>query len=343
MASDHHRSDILFGFFVAIMLLLAWHVRDVLLLIYISALFAVVIGPAIGFVQRFHIGSWHPGRGFAVVIIIVTGLLLLTGFFLFALPPIFADLQGFATELPQKAQNLYERFQHIPLLNHIDLNSLQQHAAEALGGALGVAKGIAGGVVSFFSWLIITAYFILDGERAFHWFLSLFPASRRARLNETALRAEKRVSKWLLGQTLLMLILGTLSLIVFGLLHVKYFYALAVFCGLANIVPIIGPVVSVGLAVIVAAFDSWGKAAGVLIFYLVYQQLENAFLTPKIMKSTVDLPALAVIIALALGGSIAGVLGALVAVPTAALIAVIIDEYVVKKNADPVATTQPPQ
>jgi predicted PurR-regulated permease PerM len=101
---------------------------------------------------------------------------------------------------------------------------------------------------------------------------------------------------------------------------------------MANIVPIIGPIVSVGLAVIVAAFDSWTKALGVLIFYLVYQQLENAFLTPKIMKSTVDLPALAVIIALAMGGSMAGVLGALVAVPTAALIAVIIDEYVVKRN-----------
>ena len=81
-----------------------------------------------------------------------------------------------------------------------------------------------------------------------------------------------------------------------------------------------------------ASFDSWTKAAGVLIFYLAYQQLENAYLTPRIMKSTVDLPPLAVIIALLLGGSIAGVLGALVAVPTAALIAVIIDEYVVESN-----------
>jgi predicted PurR-regulated permease PerM len=332
MASDHRRSDILFGFFVAIMLLLAWHVRDVLMIIYISALFAVVIGPAIGFVQRLHIGNWRPGRGPAVVIIILAGLILLGGFFLFALPPIFADLQGFAVDLPDKARHLYERIHNVPLLSHIDLSSIQRYATEALGGALGVAKGIAGGVVSFFSWLIITAYFILDGERAFRWFLSLFPASRRTRLQDTALRAEKRVSKWLLGQMLLMLILGTLSLVVFWTLHVKYFYALAVFCGLANIVPIIGPVISVGLAVIVAAFDSWGKAAGVLIFYLVYQQLENAFLTPKIMKSTVDLPALSVIIALALGGSIAGILGALVAVPTAALLAVIIDDYIVKKN-----------
>lgn len=331
---NHHRSDILFGFFVAILLVFAWHVRDVLLLIYISALFAVVIGPAIGIVQKIHIGKWHPGRGLSVVLILVTGLVVIGAFFLFALPPIFSDLQGFAQDLPSKAQRVYERIHNLPLLSHVDMNALQQHATEALGGALGVAKGIAGGVLSFFSWLVLTAYFILDGERAFRWFLSLFPVSRRPRLQETAIRADQRVSKWLLGQALLMLILGTLSLIVFGLLRVKYFYALAVFCGLANIVPIIGPIFSVGLAVIVAAFDSWTKALGVLIFYLVYQQLENAFLTPKIMKSTVDLPALAVIIALALGGSLAGVLGALVAVPTAALIAVIIEEYVVKRNED---------
>jgi predicted PurR-regulated permease PerM len=334
MASDNHRSDILFTFFVALMLLLAWYVRDILLLIYLSVLFAVVIGPAIGLVQRLHLGSWRPGRALSVILILAVGLIALALFFLFALPPIFSDLQGFAHDLPNKAQHLYERFRNIPFFSRVDFGALEQHATEALGGALGVASRIAGGVVAFFSWLIITAYFIVDGERTFHWFLSLFPASKRPRLKQTALAAEKRVSKWLLGQALLMLILGCLSLLVFWILHVKYFYALGVFCGLANIVPIIGPLVSVSLAVIVAAFDSWTKAAGVLIFYLIYQQLENAFLTPKIMKSTVDLPPLAVIIALALGGAIAGILGALVAVPTAALIAVIIDEYIVKPNAE---------
>jgi predicted PurR-regulated permease PerM len=131
---------------------------------------------------------------------------------------------------------------------------------------------------------------------------------------------------------MLMLILGVLASVAFGLLHVKYSFALGVFCGLANIVPIIGPVISVGLAALVALFDSWTKAVGVLAFYLIYQQLENAWLTPKIMKSTVDLPALAVIVALTVGGALAGVLGALIAVPTAALLAVVIDEYVVKKN-----------
>jgi predicted PurR-regulated permease PerM len=332
LSSSTKRSDILFTFFVGILLLLAWHLRSVLLLIYISALFAVVIGPAIGFVQKLHIGRWTPNRGIAVVLIIVAGLLLISAFFLFALPPIFRDLQGFTRDLPTKFQHVYERLQHIPVLQNINPSELEQHVASALGGALGVAAGIAGGLVGFFTWLILTAYFILDGERAFRWFLSLFPSEKRRQLQETAVRADRRISKWLLGQMLLMLILGSLSTIVFGVMHVKYFYALGVFCGLANIVPIIGPVISVGLAAIVAAFDSWTKAFGVVVFYLIYQQIENALLTPKIMKSTVDLPALAVIIALTVGGTLAGVLGALVAVPTAALLAVVIDEYVVKKN-----------
>src|SRR5438067_2477049 len=137
----------------------------------------------------------------------------------------------------------------------------------------------------------------------------------------TLRRARDRVRHWLLGQGTLMLILGLSSALVFGLLRVKYFYALAVFAGLANIVPILGPIVSVTLAGTAAAFDSWSKLVGVLVFFLVYQQVENAFLTPRVMKSTLDLPPLAVVVALAIGGTLAGLVGALVAVPTAAIVA----------------------
>jgi len=106
-----------------------------------------------------------------------------------------------------------------------------------------------------------------------------------------------------------------------------------VFAGLANIVPIVGPVASVLLAAVAAAFDSWMKVVAVLAFYAVYQQLENGFLTPRIMKATVDLPALAVVVALLIGGELAGLLGGLVAVPSAALIAVFVDEYLLQRPA----------
>lgn len=327
------RSDIVFFFALVLGLYIAWMVRDVLLLIYVSALFAVVISPAVSMVQRVRINGWHPGRGLSIVAVIFIGLLVLGLIVGFALPPIIRDAQGLAAAWPKQVARLTERIRHLPFVQHIDPSALQQHVADAAGGVIGVFKGIAGGIFWFFSWLILTAYFIIDGDRAFHWFVSLFSPNTRERLQPTLLRAEGRMRHWLVGQGALMLILGCASLAVFWLLNIKYFYALAVFAGLANIVPIIGPLASVTLAGIVAAFDSWTKLAGVLIFYFIYQQVENAFLTPRIMKSTVDLPPLAVIIALSFGGALAGVLGALVAVPTAAVVAVFIDEYLVKPHS----------
>jgi predicted PurR-regulated permease PerM len=122
------------------------------------------------------------------------------------------------------------------------------------------------------------------------------------------------------GQLSLMFILGILSFVVYGLLRIRYFTVLAVFPVLANIIPIIGPIVSITFGVIVASFDSWTKVLGVLIFYAIYQQLENALLTPRIMKTTVGLPSLAVIVALAIAGELGGILGAMVAVPSAAIL-----------------------
>lgn len=331
--SERRRSDILFAFAIAILLLIAWHVRGVLTLIYVSALFAVVLGPVISHIRRIRIGKWRPGRGIAVLLMLVVGLSVLTLFFVFAIPPIYRDIQAFAADLPKKTSRLYEQLQHLPGGKEINVSALQDQAANAVGGLFGLLGGIAGSVFAFFSWLILTIYFILDGERAFRWFLSLIAARYRPRLEATLIRAEARMSNWLLGQLALMVILGTTASIVFFSLKVKYAFALGVLCGLANIVPIVGPVVSITLVAVVALFDSWTKTVGVVVFYLIYQQIENAFLTPRIMKSTVDLPALAVIIALSLGGALAGVLGALVAVPTAALVAVIVDEYVVRREA----------
>jgi predicted PurR-regulated permease PerM len=88
------------------------------------------------------------------------------------------------------------------------------------------------------------------------------------------------------------------------------------------------------LAASVAAMDSWSRMAGVLIFYVIYIQIENAFLTPRIMRTSVNLMGLSVLIALLAGSTLAGVVGALVAVPSAALVAVIMDEYLVQNDAD---------
>jgi predicted PurR-regulated permease PerM len=104
---------------------------------------------------------------------------------------------------------------------------------------------------------------------------------------------------------------------------------------LLNIIPVVGAAICIALALLVAALDSWGRVLGIAIFYIIYLQVENSFLTPRIMKKSVDLPGLSILIALLVGSSLAGVLGALVSVPTAVLVAELIDEYLVHKDTQP--------
>jgi len=334
-----HRRDILFTIAILVLLYLAYLIRDVLMMVYVSALFAVVLAPAIEAVQRLRIGRWHPGRGVAVLVILGAVLAGLALFFAVALPPVFHDVEGLVENWPTHSAKLREKMQTIPFAERFDPANLQQYVSGIVGGLFGFFRKLAGGLFWVFSWLILTAYFILDGERAFRWGVSLFPAAEQPRLAATLHRAERRMRHWLVGQAALMLILGVLSLIVFGFLGLRYFYALGALAGMMNFVPIIGPLIAIVFASIVAVVDSGAKLLGVLIFFILYQQLENAYLTPRIMRTTVDLPPLAIITALAIGGTLAGIIGALVAVPTAALVAVFLDEYVV--NKDPGAAPVP--
>ena len=107
--------------------------------------------------------------------------------------------------------------------------------------------------------------------------------------------------------------------------------------GLFNIIPVAGGVITILLVASVAALDSWSKMLGVFIFYGIYVQLENGFLTPRIMKTSVNLMGLSVLVALLAGTALAGIPGALVSVPTAALIAVLMDEYFVKTDGEQLA------
>src|SRR5262249_21608900 len=110
------------------------------------------------------------------------------------------------------------------------------------------------------------------------------------------------------------------------------------YAGVANIVPIAGPISALVISSTVAALDSPQKVLGVIAFHAIYVQLESALLSPRVMRSTLQLQPLAVIIALVLGGSRVGFVGALVAVPIAAVVAVLTDEYLVKRKKEPEET-----
>jgi predicted PurR-regulated permease PerM len=329
---NNHRSDILFFFGVILSLWVAYSVRDVLMLIYVSALFAVVLSPAIGMIQKMRLGGWSAGRGFAIVFLILMLTLAGTLFAVFALPPVYRDGRNFSADWPRHLAELTDGIKRLPFAAKIDPGGLQKYAAEIAGGAGGLFLNLAGGVFGLFTAIILTAYFIIDGDRTFHWAVSMFPLEQQPRLNTTLLRAKARMRNWLIGQSMLMLSLGVCSLIVYWALGLKYFYLLAMFAGIANILPIAGPISAVVLASAVAIMDSPQKLVGVIIFFAVYLQIESVFLSPRIMRHTLNLSPLTVIIALSLGGALAGVVGALVSVPTAALVMVLVDEYLVKRK-----------
>jgi len=331
------RKDIAFGFMLALGCYLAWLVRDVLLLLYVSALFAVVLSPLVRATAGFRIGRWQPFKGAAIFFLLLGVAVLVTVFGFLALPPVIDDLQGLGQEMPARLPGILLKLKSIPFVQHLNtadiIARLQGFASHAATSILISIENWAGTLFNAVMGFVLTVYFILEGDHAYLWFLSLVPQGQRERLDRTLQLANVRMGKWLLGQGSLMLILGVASTIVYLALGVRYAYALGVLTGVLNIIPVVGAAVCICLALLVAAIDSWGRVVGVAAFYLVWLQLENSVLIPRIMKHRVGLPALAILIALLLGSALAGILGAMVAVPTAVLVSVLMDEYVVKKDA----------
>jgi predicted PurR-regulated permease PerM len=330
------RSDIVFAFALVLACALAWLVRDVLMLLYVSALFATVLTPVVRFTSRLRIGRWRPFKGYAVFFLLLAMAAALTAFGFFALPPVIHDLQQFARDLPARLPKAIEQLKHIPFADNLNTDEITTRLQDLISNAatylLLSLRDWAGTLLNVAMGFILTVYFILEGKHAYAWFLSFFPPQSRDRLDNALQRARIRMDKWLVGQGSLMLILGVVSTIVYLSLHIRYAFALGVLTGLLNIIPVLGAAVCVALALLVAAIDSWGRVLGVAIFYIIYLQVENSWLTPRIMKNSVGLPGLAILVALLLGSALGGVPGALVSVPTAALVAVLMDEYLVNKE-----------
>jgi predicted PurR-regulated permease PerM len=332
------RGEIVFALALVLACALAWVVRDVLMMLYVSALFAVVLTPVVKSTARLRIGRWQPFKGTAVYFLLVAMAAALVAFGFLALPPVIRDLHEFARELPMRLPALTQKLKQIPYADSVNMDDLtgrlQDFASNSATYLFLSIGNWAGTIAKIVMGFVLTVYFILEGDRAYAWFLSFFPAPDRNRLDKALQRAKIRMEHWLVGQGSLMLLLGLTSTIVYLSLHIRYAVALGVLTGALNIIPVLGAAVCVALALVVAAIDSWGRVLGVAIFYLIYLQVENSFLTPRIMKNSVGLPGLAILAALLLGSAVGGVPGALVSVPTAVLVAVLVDEYLVRKDPE---------
>lgn len=321
----------------AVVLWCAYLVRHVLLLIYVSGLLAVGFSPIIRLIERqkvLPIGTTRFPRWLAILVLYlaIVGTVVLIG--ALVIPPVVDQARQLWSVLP----GMFERAQEYLisrgwLHEHLTLREAVQRAPVGNGGgalttAFGAVAGVVGGLFGVITVLILTFYLLVEADSLRASMLRLFPARRRARVDAASRDITVKLSAWLGGQLLLGGIIGASSAVGLWLLGVPFFYVLAVISGVGELIPVIGPILSAIPAIGIAATVSLQKVLLVIIFFVLQQQVENHVLVPKIMARQVGVSAVTVIVALLVGGKLLGILGAILAVPTAAILQVVYSEIV---------------
>jgi predicted PurR-regulated permease PerM len=313
--------------------------RQVLLLIYISILLAIGFAPLVYAIEHqrvIPVGTRRLPRWLAILVVYLTivGALIFVG--LLVIPPLVDQAQELWNRAPALLGGVQSFLVSRGLLNHpITLEEVVR-AGPAPGNAVGTVATavttIVGGLFGFVTILILTFYLLTESESLTAGFARLFPRVDRPRVEAAARKISGKVSAWLSGQLILAGTIGVTAAIGLYLLGVPYFYVLALLAAIGEMVPVIGPVLSASPAVLVALSVSPRTALFVLIFLVVQQQFENHFLVPKVMARQVGVSAVTVIIALLLGGSLLGILGAVLAVPSAAILQVLLQEILDERD-----------
>jgi predicted PurR-regulated permease PerM len=319
----------------------AYLVRDVLLLIYVSGLLAIGFSPIIRLIERqkvLPIGTQRFPRWMAILVLYLVILGALTGIGFMIVPPLIEQAQQLWTAAPDMFEKGQEFLIRKGLLNqHLTLREAVARApktsgGEAVGTVMGAVTGVVGGLFGLVTILILTFYILVEADNLRDSLLRLFKRSDRARAAAASRDITVKVSAWLGGQLLLGAIIGGSSAIALWLLGVPFFYVLALISGVGELIPVVGPILAAIPAVLVASTVSLNKAILVIVFFVVQQQLENHILVPKIMARQVGVSAVTVIVALLIGGKLLGIPGAILAVPSAAIIQVLFNEFTAQRD-----------
>jgi predicted PurR-regulated permease PerM len=343
--SSDPRSLIRYGCIaVAITVILMWAlylVRGPLLIIYVSALFATGLAPLVRVIERQRIVALSRKRlprAAAILVIYGTVIGSLVGLGAAVIPPMVQQSQEFWKRLPDYMDQAQQRLASWGLIApDASFKELLQQApaggGDAVNVVMGALWGFVGGIFGIITILLLTFYMLVDSQRVFELFVRFFPKRDRNKVSDISELAAVKISAWLGGQMLLGLIIGTISAIGFAVMGVPYFFVLAVIAAIGEMIPMVGPLLSAIPAVLVALTVSPGLALGVAGFCWGVQLIENNVLVPKVMGETVGLSAVTVIASLIIGSELLGFVGALLAVPTAAIIQVLIEElYLAEKD-----------
>ncbi len=324
----------------AVAALLVWAMylaRNALLIIYISGLLAIGFGPIVRAIERQQLVARRFPRWFAILIVytVIIGSLTVVG--LLVVPPLIDQAQELWRRIPQLLDRGQAFLMRYGLLNHrVTLEEAVRSAPSSGGNAVDtVATAVArvvGGLFGVLTVLVLTFYLMLESDSLYAAFARLFPREDRPRIKEAVRKISTKVSAWLNGQLILGGTIGVSAAVGLYFLGVPYFYVLALIAGFGEMIPVIGPILSAIPAVIVAFAVSPRTALFVMIFYVVQQQVENHLLVPKVMERQVGVSAVTVIVALLIGGAMLGITGAILAVPTAAILQVLAQELLEERD-----------
>ncbi len=304
-------------------------VRQILVLVVVALFLAIGLDPFVRFLQN----RLKTRRGPAVAMVLVGALLVIGGFFAAVIPPLAGQTVRLAQQIPDFAERLSdtnssfgdldERFD-ISGRVRAAVNDLPSLAAGSIGGALGIARSVGSAFFNMLTVLVLTIYFLLDLPRLVEGATKLVSKSRRKKVQESAAVVFESISNYIVGNIATSIIAGVVSFVGLSLLGVPYALPLAMWVAIADLIPLVGAMVGAIPATIVAYFHGLATGIGATIFFTAYQQVENYVVQPRVMRHAVNISAAAVMLAALIGATLLGFVGALIAIPIAASIKVIV-------------------
>jgi predicted PurR-regulated permease PerM len=305
----------------------------VLLLVYISTLLAVGFSPAVHWFEHRRMGWLRRrfSRGASILIFYVLCLVLILVLLAIIVPPFVVQ----AGDLWQAMPTYFERGQQILIARgwlHSNWTWTEVLAKIpspelAVTSLVGVFESVVGALAALATIAVLPYYLLVEADDLQDGFLRFVPADRRERLERITDDLTLKVGAWLGSQMLLCVIIGALASLSMWLIGVPYFYVLGLIAGLGELVPVVGPLIAATPAVI-AGWTISTETMFIVASYFVAQQIfENYVLIPRIMQKRVGVSAVTVIVSLLIGTELLGVIGALLAVPTAAIVQVLLNEF----------------
>jgi len=319
---------------VGIVMAALYAARDALMLIYVSALIAMGFSPLVRIIERPRQrgGRRRVPRVLAILVIylaVIVGVVLLG---LMIVPPLVDQATTLWSGMPQHFNRFQQFLMRYKLITHpITLQEAVEKAPAGAGGnavstVLFAIWSVVGGVFGVITILILSFYLLIEAESLFIFLRRFVPEPSRAHFTTAAREAVVKVSAWLRAQFILAGVMGTFAAIGLALMGVPYFYVVALVAAIGETIPIVGPVIGGVTAVAVAITVSPKMALTVGAYFLVLHQLESNILVPKIMERRVGVSPVTVIVALLVGGALWGLMGAILAIPTAAILSVVVEE-----------------